>query len=95
MKLNVGEYVKVHLPGEWPFAIVTAVHHETVIQARIDNHLASGLHNFAFGDVLTFQYRGTPQMPDRAAWEVAPAWEQMPTGPRAVETDAPPALSHP
>ena len=91
--MEIGDTVKVHLPGEWPHAIITAIHHETVIQARLDNHPVSSLHDFKFGDVLTFQYRGTAQMPNIPAWEVSPPWEQMMTGPREVDPDGPPLIN--
>ena len=90
-KVEIGEYVKVHLPGEWPWAIVTAIHHDTVIQARIDNDPESDMHPYKRGDVLTFQWRGVPQAPENPSWEVSPPHEQMPVGPREVDLDAPPA----
>lgn len=88
-KVEIGEHVKVHLPGELPWATVTAIHHDTVIQARIDNDLAWD-HTHKRGDVLTFQWRGIPQAPETPAWEVSPPHEQLPVGPRKVDLDAPP-----
>lgn len=90
--MKVGDIIKVHLPGEWPSAIITAIHHKTIVQARLDNHPISDLHDFKYGDVLTFQFRSTPQAPDLPAWEVSPPNEQLRVGPTEIDADAPPIL---
>ena len=84
--LKNGDHVKVHLPGEWPWAIVIAIIAPNVIQARLDNTpVCRDSHSFKYGDVLTFQYRDTPQAPGYFAWEVSPDREQLPVGPQKVE----------
>ena len=54
---NVGEYIKVSLPGETPWALVTEPIREDAVRARIDNHLVSDLHDFEYGQVVRLVYQ--------------------------------------
>lgn len=75
--MKIGGHVKVHLPGEAPWAIVTAILPDGRVMARIDNHTCGDLHDYKYGDVATFRA-------EFDAWRLAPAAEQERVGPRRV-----------
>ena len=53
---NVENYIKVWLPGETPWAKVTAIHKDGTVDAMIDNHLlCTEQHGYRFGEVLCFE----------------------------------------
>lgn len=49
----IGSHLKVYLPGESPWVIVTAVLPDGRILGRIDNKLIDEDHGYQFGDVVT------------------------------------------
>lgn len=79
-EIAVGDDVKVFLPGESPWAIVTAVLPDGRIMARLNNDLVRAkLHGSKFGDVATFERETTPEW---SIWKLVPLDRQMPVGPR-------------
>lgn len=72
----VGEVIKVSLPGEAPWAIVTADLHDGRVMARIDNQTVGDLHGYRYGDVATFERDGDGR------WNIAET--QTPNGPRRL-----------
>ena|SRR6185437_6956055 len=73
--LKIGTRIKVHFPGELPWATVLNIISPTIVQARLENNLV-GSRNVV-GDVLTFQFRDTPHAPGSPMWEVSPDNEQL------------------
>lgn len=54
MTPEIGEFVKVHLPGEAPWAEAIAIDGDR-LTAKISNNLVcTSLHNLKFGDVVVF-----------------------------------------
>ncbi len=51
--MKIGDYIKVHLPGERPWAVVIKVINDNALLAKIDNHCVSPLHEHDYGDVLS------------------------------------------
>lgn len=77
---NIGDDVKVWLPGESPWAIVLAPLPDGRLLARINNDLMnSQAHGYQFGDVATFELEETP---DYKIWKLAA--DQIKTGPTLV-----------
>jgi hypothetical protein len=76
---QVGQCIKVMLPGESPWAIVTAVLDDGRIMARIDNYPVGDEHGYKYGDVATFERDPDAQ---RIVWTLAPIDRQHPVGPR-------------
>jgi hypothetical protein len=80
----IGDKIKVRLPGETPWAIVTAELPDGRIMARIDNHPVGELHGYKYGDVVTFEpYRDYSR---RVSWILSPIEQQMPNGPQGKQT---------
>lgn len=80
--LRVGDFIKIRIPGETPWGIVTAVLGDGRVMVRIDNQTAgSSLHGHEYGDVVTVVCGGKP---DRVMWELAPMGEQVANGPTAA-----------
>ncbi len=52
-ELEIGDHVKVVLPGEAPWAEVLEIRGEGFL-GRIDNHPASDLHDYRFGEKVWF-----------------------------------------
>lgn len=52
---EVGQYLKVFLPGESPWAECVAVHSDGTWEGRIDNRLVGGLHDFQQGQMVRFK----------------------------------------
>ena len=61
----VGDFVKVHLPGETPWAECVAVHADGTWDGRIDNHLVcTEEHGLRVHDVVRFvPYADAPRCP--------------------------------
>ena len=72
---EAGQFIKVFLPGESPWATVVSAHEDGRVAARIDNDLVGGLHGYVYGDVVTFEAK---DYGDFACWELAPLARQLP-----------------
>lgn len=69
-----GESIKVHLPGEWPWATVVSKTKDGRVAARLDNTpIFTERHGYRFGDMVTFE-----RDPTDAFWELAPLDRQLP-----------------
>lgn len=79
----IGDNIKVRLPGEALWAIVTAELPDGRVMARLDNHTASNLHGYKYGDVVTFK----PDADARVPWILSPLEQQAPVGPRPHTPD--------
>jgi hypothetical protein len=81
---KIGEWVKVYLPHETPWAECVVVHPDGTWEGRVDNHLVfTDEHGFRFGDVIRFRpNHETPRCP----------W--APVGSLHPETDSRPAATH-
>lgn len=77
--VSVGQHIKVFLPGESPWAIVTAVPSNGRVVARIDNHPVGNLHGYKYGDVATFHVDE-----EYGCWVLAPLDKQVAIGPRSM-----------
>lgn len=73
----LGKHIKVRLPGEAPWAIVTAELEIGRVMARIDNHTVGVMHGYKYGDVATFEGSGDE-------WVLAPLERQEKNGPASV-----------
>lgn len=57
--MKIGDIIKVHLPGESPWAQCVAIHDDGTFNGRIDNNpVALDLHSYKFGDVVRFKESG-------------------------------------
>lgn len=75
--MKIGEHVKIHIPGESPWATVVATHEDGRMAVRIDNHPACGdMHGYKLGDVVTVEEK---EYSDFKSWELAPLDRQLPT----------------
>lgn len=74
--MKIGDSIKVHLPGEAPWAIVTATLEDGRVLARIDNETVGGLHGYKYGDVATFEVDSSGR------WALSDLSKQRPNGPR-------------
>lgn len=72
---NIGEHVKIFLPGESPWATIVSAHEDGRLAVRIDNHLIGTLHGYKYGDVVTVE-RETTQ--DWSIWKLAALDRQLP-----------------
>ena len=71
--MQIGDSIKVYLPGESPWATVVSIHSDGRVAARIDNHPVSDLQGYKFGDVATFEKNA-----EFETWELAPLDKQLP-----------------
>jgi hypothetical protein len=76
--LGVGDHVKVFMPGESPWAIITATLPDGRIMARVDNHTVGDMHGYKYGDVATFE------LDQHQCWTLVPVERQAATGPRRI-----------
>lgn len=75
--MKIGKHVKIHIPGESPWATIVATHEDGRMAVRIDNHpVCSDMHGYVYGDVVTVEEidHGSYK-----SWELAPLDRQLPT----------------
>lgn len=80
--MKPGDYLKVFLPGEIPWATIVSIHEDGRLAARLDNYpVCTHMHGYKYGDVVTFKKRTGDGW---EFWELAPLEQQLPPGPTAV-----------
>ena len=76
--MKQGDYVKVLIPGERPWAEVKEVISDTEFVGRIDNHvMPGGLHNYRLNDEVTFNYQNDGHEPYWRAQESLASTESI------------------